>query len=521
MTKSGRVPAHRRSRRRHIPIRRWPRRLLVTINVVTALSLLSAGTVYGYVRYRVSQLKTQAAPHIVATAPLAAQKGSDGLEAMNILLIGNNTRTGLSPAEAAQFGSSSDVGGARSDVTMVLHLDPKANTASLLSIPRDFFVSLPPHSIAGGYGKIDAALNGINGDPKTGPDNLIQAVEDDLGIPINHYISINFDGFQQTINAIGGIKMNFPVPLRDQPAALNVTAGCQTLNGHDALAVVRARHLQYYQGGRWQNDPESDLSRIVRDHIFLKIFANTAKAQLTDVFKANALIVGLLNQVTVDPGLNGSLLLQIFKHYRHLNVDAVPETTLPITVINNYYYEGGSYGDVDMPVEPLDHQVIDTWAGIPLAASSPASISVSVVNISGIYHKANQIADGLTAIGFHVTGTSTAPVPASITETVIRYHPYSVADAIGVLRSLSGSVRIQADPTVPAGQVVVDSGSVVAVIPPPPPTVPSTTAVVGSPTTTARTGSTSTSTPTTLPTAGNQPPSPSGDQISSWDPTPC
>src|SRR6202011_5409985 len=111
---------------------------------------------------------------------------------------------------------------------------------SLLSIPRDLFVPLPPHSIAGGVGKIDAALN-------DGPNNLITAITNDLGIPINHYIEVNFDGFRRTIDAIGGIRMNFPMPLWDVSSSLRIrSTGCIRLNGATALAVVRARHLQYY-----------------------------------------------------------------------------------------------------------------------------------------------------------------------------------------------------------------------------------------------------------------------------------
>jgi LCP family protein required for cell wall assembly len=498
--------------------------LLVGANVLTALSLLSAGAVYGYVRYQVGRLKTVVAPHEVKTAP--APKGGDGLPVMNILLIGNNTRTGLNPAEAAQFGSASDVSWARSDVTMILHLDPVKNTASLLSIPRDLFVSLPAHSLSGGYGKIDAGLNGVTGNPKSGPDNLIQTIEDDLGIPINHYISLNFDGFQQTINAIGGVKMNFPVPLRDFESALTVQSGCQSLNGQQALAVVRARHLQYYQSGYWHNDPESDLSRIVRDHIFLKVFANTARSKLTSIFDANGLINGLLDQTTVDSGMNVSTLLKLFRHYRHLNINTVAETTLPITVIGNYHYGYGAYGDVDMPVEPLDHQVINAWQGTPLPATTPAGLSVQVVNISGTYQKAAQVTAGLTALGYHVTGTSTGTVPALVTETVLKYHPGSVTDALGVLHNLNGAVMMQPDATVPVGTVVVNVGSVVTVASPPVAagTPAATTTVVPGAATTVPAVPATTAAPTTsttLPTAGGQTPSASADQIPTWDPTAC
>ena len=366
---------------------------MIGVAILVSLCLLAVGLVYGYVRYRASQLKTAKCPSCVVATGVT----SGGLKPMNILLIGSNTRTGLDPGEAAQFGSSAQVPGARSDVTMILHLDPATGGASLLSIPRDLFVPLPAHSMSGTVGKIDAALN-------DGPDNLIAAITQDLGIPINHYIEINFDGFRRSIDAMGGISMSFPTPLRDTYSGLNVTRiGCQTINGTTALAVVRARHLEYYSGGRWILDPLSDLARIRRDHTFLRIFVTTAKSQVSNPFRLNALIGALLNQVTVDSGMDLGMFLDLFRRFRHLDPNTVPETTLPITVVPNYHYGAGAYGDVDMPVEPLDQQIIDSWAGQSLVGVTTPP-PVRVVNISGVSHAASDVASGLAILGYPIAG---------------------------------------------------------------------------------------------------------------------
>ena len=88
--------------------------------------------------------------------------------------------------------------------------------------------------------------------------------------------------------------MNFPMPLRDTFSSLKIMqTGCIRLNGATAFAVVRARHLQYFANGRWNDDPLSDLARIRRDHTFLRIFVNTAKAQLSSPLRINALVGGL------------------------------------------------------------------------------------------------------------------------------------------------------------------------------------------------------------------------------------
>jgi uncharacterized protein with beta-barrel porin domain len=128
------------------------------------------------------------------------------------------------------------------------------------------------------------------------------------------------------------------------------------------------------------------------------------------------------------------------------------------------------------------------------------------------------IGNQLAGLGFRVTGSTTGQVPASTSETVIRYHPGSVGQALPVLRALSGSVMMHADPAVVDGTVVVDVGSTVAVTPPPAAgSAPGTTV----PTTPSTRTTVSPTTPTTIPTPGGQPPSSAADQPQSFDPIAC
>jgi LCP family protein required for cell wall assembly len=517
---------HERKKRTsiHIPARRWPRRVLLTANVIAALALISVASAYGYARWRLNSIRTVSAPHLSAVAPTADK--SDGLRAENILLIGNETRAGLTnPSEIQQFGSPQVYSGSLSDVIMILHLDPAKDTASILSIPRDLFLPMPPGSPVGPYQKVDAALNdGIHG-----PDNLIQAITDDLGIPINHYIELNFDGFQSTVNAIGGINVDFPEPLYDGTSLLNIpTTGCQHLNGTQALALVRARHLQYDPPGvnpsdkwAWPYDPESDLSRIVRDHTFLRILATTVESNgFTNPFRANDLIGAVINQITIDPGLRGQLFTLI-SHYRHLSPNTVPQTTLPVTQVGGsagYSYAGAASGDVDFPVQPADNRVIAAWDHTSLPAPvAPASVTVR--NITNTYHLAERTSAALTADGVHVAATTSAAIPAATSETLVRYHPGQMAEAQAVMAHLSGAVMGQSDASVPPGTVTVDAGSLVAVTAPPAAAAatPATTAPTVTPTSSTR----PTTPATTVPTPGGQTPSSSADLLQAWDPRPC
>jgi LCP family protein required for cell wall assembly len=448
-------------RRRYLlPGRRlWQRRAVAACLALVVLAALSAASIDAYAHWRFEQV-TKVNLHQALRAPTAAEKTSE-----NILIVGNNTRSGLAPQDAQLFGSPQEVGGARSDVTMVLHLDPAKGTASLLSIPRDLFVPLPPHSMSGPVGKIDAALN-------DGPENLVTAITSNLGIPIDHYVSINFDGFQSVVNALGGIDLYFPTPLRDSLSGLNISqTGCQHLGGFQALAVVRARHLQYFADGTWSTDPLSDLGRIRRDQAFLRVLVHEAKTKGFDnPIRAQATVASLVHQVTIDSGFSFGEMLSLLRTYRWLNPDTVPTATLPISVALNYHWKGGAYGDVDMPAEPQDHAVIANFLGTTPPVVAPAAVALTITDLSGIAGRGSAVAAALRSDGFAASGVTQLPAPGKRVETVIRYHSGSLAEANTVLARLSGSVMLAEDQSVPAGRVALDIGTDVAMAPPSSPT---------------------------------------------------
>ena len=511
------------------------------------VALLAAASAYGYVRYQISSIRT--APFQVSTpegcyvggcAGRAPDSASySGLKSENILLIGNETRQGLTPQEQLSYGSSIGHSGSLADIMLILHLDPANGTASILSIPRDLFSPMPANSQLGPYQKIDAALN----DGAEGPNNLASAVQQDLGIPINHFIELNFNGFINSVNALGGINVYFPEPVYDAESLLYIpNPGCHHLNGIGALALVRARHLQYEPPGQntpdyaWPQEPESDLARIVRTHTFLKIVAQTAKAKgLTNPITANNFISAVIGQMTVDPGLKSELVSLVLR-YRHIDVSAIPETTLPTTPVNDYYYDGYNIGDVLFPVQPADNNVIRAWDSDALPAVA-APTAVSVVSITGSYDAALSAGQVLASHGLKVTSESAGTVPSDTSETLVLYHPGETAQALDVMKYLSGAVMMQANASTAVGKVEVDLGSSVAVAPAPakpkPTTASSATATTAAGTaTSATTVASSTSvhathtthavvTTTTVPTPGGYQPSASADQQEPWDPRSC
>ena len=489
--------------------------------------VLVAGAVAGYGWYLNHEIHRVDLRNLTS-APV---KGDDaGTE--NILMIGSTDRCALKVQNPAYGLCSQGVNGVNSDVVMILHLNPAHHTVSILSIPRDLFV---PNARSDGANKIDAALY-------QGPDRLIAAIEEDFGIPIQHFVELNFDSFINVVQALGGIKMYFPEPVYDAYSGLNIqTTGCLSLNGTQALQVVRARHLQYKGPGVTTNDPnywpqeaQSDIARIRRDHEFLRVLAAAVKAKgLSNPISDQQLVSGVAGQLTVDSGFSASAMIDLVLGYHNVDVSSAPQLTVPVAVdqFGSYVYRGGSYGDIEFPAQPQDHNAVDQFLGLTSnkedtysggTLPSPATVTVSVLNGSGAFNQATTTAQSLQALGFHIgTIGDSAPVGREA-ETVVYYAaktPAQLAAAQAVANSLSGAVIMGMDPTQvkPGSQVTVVTGTDFTVDAPP---ATSTTAPPG-----ATAPSTTTPTSDNSGNTGNsgafQAPTPTVESLQHWDPRSC
>ena len=464
-------PAHAapRTRSRHRRLW-WVAGSLVTVVVVLV------GAVAGYAWYLNSQIHRIDLKNLTSAPVKGADAGTE-----NILMIGSTSRCALKVQNPAYGLCSQGVNGVNSDVVMILHLNPATHALSILSIPRDLFV---PNARAEGANKIDAALY-------EGPDQLIKAVEEDLGIPIQHFVELNFDSFINVVNALGGIKMYFPEPVYDAFSGLNIeTTGCLALNGTQALQVVRARHLQYKGPGvttrdpsYWPQENQSDLARIRRDHEFLRVLADAVKQKgLGDPFTDQQLVSGVVGQLTVDSGLSATDMISLTLGFHGIDVNRAPQLTLPVQVdqFGGYVYKGGAYGDIEFPAEPQDHTAIDqflglspnddTYSGGALPAAS--TVTVSVLNGSGATNQATDTAQSLQALGFHVGGIGDSTPVGREAETVVYYSskaPSELAAAQAVANSLSGAVIMARDASQvqPGSQVTVVTGTDFGVNAPP------------------------------------------------------
>ncbi|MEJ5256066.1 MAG: LCP family protein [Acidimicrobiales bacterium] len=195
----------------------------------------------------------------VAVSSLSAS----GRGGTNYLIVGSDSRRGVDPSapNAGAFLGEA-VSGERTDTIIVLRVE--GSKSSLLSIPRDLWVKNP---VTGEMGRINSVY-------QSGPAALVRAVRD-LGIPVQHYLQIDFVSFAKLVDAVGGITVQFPHPARDTHSGLDVPkAGAVTLDGAQALAYVRSRYYEELVDGVWRTDPTADLGRVERQREFLQALMN-------------------------------------------------------------------------------------------------------------------------------------------------------------------------------------------------------------------------------------------------------
>ncbi|HTZ43298.1 MAG TPA: LCP family protein [Jatrophihabitans sp.] len=477
--------AGERRRRRRISLRR---RLLAAAGAVVLLAVTVVAAGYGYVQWRFHQIRRETVAGLVPVTGVPADAThpsvSAGKAPYTVLLVGDNCRACLDGSQASSFGSAADVGGGRSDVTMLLRVDQATDRVAILSVPRDLWLPVPNSS---SEIRVDAALN-------NGPAALVSTIEDSLGIGINHYVELNFDTFQQVVNALGAVNMYFPTRLYDSYSSLNVPAGCYHLTGTQALAVVRARHTYYQQGGVWQYDGLGDISRIQRDHEFLTILGAAVAAQgLGNPIVDNNLITSVVKDVTIDSRFTLGGLTQLAQIVSHVHVGTVPQTTLPVDEDNSpngFVYRGAQYGDVVFPANAGDLAAIRSFLGTGAEAGT-GTLPVTVINGSGLAGQQDQVARQLRALGFPVRAVTAGPVDSSPAETVVYYGPGHQPQAQALAQRLGGAVALGLDAGLAGSGLTLVTGSNLTV-------AAATHGAAGSSTATAPTAGP----PATAPTAG-------------------
>ena len=348
---------------------------------------------------------------------------------------------------------------------MVLHIDPAQEQAAILSIPRDLYVPIAGEDYSD---RVNAAfaLGGAQG--------LIQTIQESLGITINHYVEVDFVGFKDIVDAVGGVKLYLPAWVRDFTSGLDLhEIGCVEVDGTQGLAWVRSRNFEILQpdGLTWVPDPRADLGRIERQQDFIRRMLKKALSSgLTNPLQLNRLIGIGVRDVTLDETLSTKDITTLARRFNNLDANSVALLTLPTTpddvdgasVLRLQEEAAQPYLDringVEGAAGPIpggDSPVAPTTTLPPDSLLYPEDVEVRVLNGEGTPGAAGTAAAALEGAGFDVAGTGDA---TEIPFTTIRHSEEALAEAELLQRSLAGGAKLVVDDTVTSTDVVLVIG---------------------------------------------------------------
>ena len=277
--------------------RRWlrPRRILAILAGLVALIVVAAVAVYFSVSSKLTKVD-------VLTPVSFTSAGT------NWLITGSDSRAGLSKKEENQLALGHDISGNRSDTILLLHVPANGTRPTLVSLPRDSYVPIPGH----GHNKLNAAY------ALGGPKLLVQTVQNVTGLPVSHYMGIGFGGLVSVVNDVGGVRVCLPAPMKDPKAGLNLRAGCQVLNGDQALGFVRTRNFAV-----------SDLQREQDQRILIKgiLSKMTSPGTLANPFAVIPAANGAAAAITIDQGTGLTQLISVAFALRNPVTTTVPIAT--------------------------------------------------------------------------------------------------------------------------------------------------------------------------------------------------
>ena len=254
-------------------------------------------------------------------------------DAKNFLLVGIDSAVGIDPDSPIHIDR--DANTLLTDSVILVRIDPEADRVAMLSIPRDLWVP-----IAGkGWSERVNAARGIGG-----PGTLIETVSEYLGVPIHHYVEINFAGFLRIVDAVDGVPVEIVQPIRDDSLGLRIEqTGVITLDPDTALAYVRTRRpLTVVEGGNPANDSDwvrlgvwNDLERNQRQQDFMVATLKRAvekgiRNPLTLRRVANELLDDDNPSITLDDRITVGQLVDLGDEFRSLPVDQVERYKLPV-----------------------------------------------------------------------------------------------------------------------------------------------------------------------------------------------
>ena len=361
----------------------------------------------------------------------AADEGSK--EPLTILVMGSDTREG----QGDGFGSAELIGGARSDTTMLVHLSGDREHVTVLSIPRDLMVTLPSCTMADGSqsypyeDRFNAAFS------IGGPECTIRTVTELTGLPVHHFVVVDFTAFERTIDALGGVEVCLTRPVTDPLAGLDLPAGVSRVDGAQGLAFVRAR-TSLGDG--------SDLARIERQQSFLASLVREATSR--DLLVDPVRLIRSLDAATQSLTMDADLAWLPRSAGLARSLAGVDPTDVSFVTYPNVYSDDFLTVRPDEGPALLLTEVLAQDATWPLAPSStrvrvaPTDVAVSVLNATGRADQATLAATGLSQQGFSVTALGVVDKQSA---TEVRHPGWAVRQARTVAAALDGASLVRDD----------------------------------------------------------------------------
>jgi LCP family protein required for cell wall assembly len=359
------------------------------------VALLAGGAIaYGWWNYEQVERTTL---DLAASAPQEPQ---------NFLLIGSDSREDLSPDDpnAAVFTGDGAPPGRRSDSMAIVRVDPTQDRISMLSIPRDLYVPISP---SGEQDRINAAFS-------VSTQSLVDTIQANLQVPINHYVEVDFSGFQDLINTIGGVPIYFDRPVRDRNSGLMVEAsGCRVLDGYQGLAFARSRRLEWSDGTEWVDDPSHDIGRMRRQQELSRAAMQQLRSLgLSSVTKVTGLVDAAVDNVTIDDELGVRDLLGLAGHFADFDPGRMQTYSLPVTPFTT---SGGAA--VELLDVPAAQPMLDVFRGVttPVVTTTtipparPRDVTVAILNGTGTSGEARRVSWVLSGGGFGLGEIADAP----------------------------------------------------------------------------------------------------------------
>lgn len=417
--------------------RTWPQRLVIVTGCLVTTLCLGSAAVAGYLGVRFGQIDR--------VDDITLQEQAAG-EPANFLLVGTDSREGLDPNDPDAGGFLGDTACNCTDTIMVLRVDPQEGEAYVLSFPRDLYLPIS------GTGKTQR----INTAHAHGVQTLIDTIQDNFQIPINHYVEIDFVGFEKLVDAVGGVPLWFDAPVRDRHTGLDVPeAECQVLNGEQARKFVRSRYLEYRdEDGDWQDDLTADLGRITRQQVFVRrAVAKAVGEGLTNPVTLNDLVSAGVANVSFDVKLDASDLLSIGRAFAEFDSDELIGYSIPSEPSTT---SGGAA--VELPLMRQAQNALNVFRGLPPGTISPESLDVTVLNGTEVAGQAADVAGALGAIGFNIVDVDSYET-ADIARTTVLYGPYGEGAARLVAAHITGGAALVAVDDLEPTEVVVVTGT--------------------------------------------------------------